>query len=568
MSAEKRRMKVLILNGSPKNEKSNTLKLTNSFLDGMKEYEEIEAEYIHVSQKDIKPCLGCFCCWTKTPGQCVYQDDMKELISKLLEADIIIWSFPLYYFGMPSGIKAFMDRMLPMNLPFMSEREDGGSVHPPRYPQMTQVKHVLISTCGFHSKQNNYEGLEKQFEICFGNINQGRNFEKILCPEGELFRVPELWKRTNEYLEYVHQAGREYVLYGSITDKTQEHLNELLFPADMFIKMADASWEISDTTQAESIGVESEQHSPSDNTQTTSALGFTKQMAALYNNKLWKKKDIVLEMHYTDLNETYQIWLLENGSKVVKDFNQFLPYTARVETPLTVWKDIGAGKLDSMKALIENKYKILGDLAFMSQWEVYFGGTNDTAEHKKEKTKEKQSSLWILLLPWLMVWIAIPIHSYWGSFAAMLGSAVTVLSYFLVRLTPYDIISISVCGMISALGLIGVPILWLIPAAYLLFGLLWLVSAFLPIPLSAWYSCNQYGGLKNAKDNLLFISTNRILTICWGILYLCTPIWTFFLIQTDFSKFISLVNSAFPALLGVFTWWFQKWYPARKAAGK
>lgn len=71
----------------------------------------------------------------------------------------------------------------------------------------------------------------------------------------------------------------------------------------MFIKMADASWEISDTTQAELIGVESEQHSPSDNTQTTSALGFTKQMAALYNNKLWKKKDIVLEMHYTDLNE-------------------------------------------------------------------------------------------------------------------------------------------------------------------------------------------------------------------------------------------------------------------------
>ena len=38
--------------------------------------------------------------------------------------------------------------------------------------------------------------------------------------------------------------------------------------------------------------------------------------------------------------------------------------------------------------------------------------------------------------------------------------------------------------------------------------------------------------------------------------------------QTDFSKFISLVNSAFPVLLGIFTWWFQKWYPARKAAGK
>ena len=33
---------------------------------------------------------------------------------------------------------------------------------------------------------------------------------------------------------------------------TQEQLNELLFPADMFVKMADASWEISDTSQAAS----------------------------------------------------------------------------------------------------------------------------------------------------------------------------------------------------------------------------------------------------------------------------------------------------------------------------
>lgn len=51
-------MKVLILNGSPKNEQSNTLKLTNSFLDGMKEYGAIEEEYIHVSQKDMKPWLN------------------------------------------------------------------------------------------------------------------------------------------------------------------------------------------------------------------------------------------------------------------------------------------------------------------------------------------------------------------------------------------------------------------------------------------------------------------------------------------------------------------------------
>lgn len=122
-------------------------------------------------------------------------------------------------------------------------------------------------------------------------------------------------------------------------------------------------------------------------------------MAALYNSKSWKKKDIVLEMCYTDLNQTYQIWLLEHGSKVIEDSDQFLPYTARVETPLTVWKDIGAGKVDSMNALIDKKYKILGDLSFMSQWEVYFGGANATTKQKRDKIKDKQSSMWVLLCP-------------------------------------------------------------------------------------------------------------------------------------------------------------------------
>ncbi len=40
-----------------------------------------------------------------------------------------------------------------------------------------------------------------------------------------------------------------------------------------------------------------------------------------------EEKDIVLEMCYTDLNQTYQIWLLEHGSKVIEDSDQFLPNT-------------------------------------------------------------------------------------------------------------------------------------------------------------------------------------------------------------------------------------------------
>ena len=87
------------------------------------------------------------------------------------------------------------------------------------------------------------------------------------------------------------------------------------------------------------------------------------------------------------------------------------------------------------------------------------------------------------------------------------------------------------------------------------------------MPLSAYYSSNNYGG-ESAKDNPLFVSTNRILTLCWGILYLFTFIWTYFLLQTSISSYVGAINSLAPIIMGIFTMWFQKWYPKHYASKK
>ena len=100
-------MKVLVLNGSPKGEKSNTLNITKAFLDGFSA--DTEIEYITVKKETIKPCMGCFSCWSRTPGECVIKDDMQKIYEKINSADIIIESFPLYFFGMPSQMKALTD---------------------------------------------------------------------------------------------------------------------------------------------------------------------------------------------------------------------------------------------------------------------------------------------------------------------------------------------------------------------------------------------------------------------------------------------------------------------------
>lgn len=147
-------MKILVINGSPKGDRSNTYKLAKAFLAGMEEGAKagegsFEVEEIQVNRQDIHPCLGCFSCWSKTPGVCCIKDDMRDVIQKLLWADVTIWSFPLYYFTVPGGLKNLIDRQLPMVQPFMVENETqtGNGSHPARY-DMSGKKTVVISTCG------------------------------------------------------------------------------------------------------------------------------------------------------------------------------------------------------------------------------------------------------------------------------------------------------------------------------------------------------------------------------------------------------------------------------------
>jgi len=229
-------MNILILNGSPKGEKSDTMKITKAFVEGINLNGDWNEDYINVKDSDINPCTGCFSCWTRTPGKCVLKDDMDGIIEKILSADVLIWSFPLYFFGMPSKIKSLLDRTLPLACPELVKRDDGGYTHESRYKAKDQ-KTVLISACGFSSVVNNYEALTKQFEIMYG-----KGFDKILCPEGPLMNVPEAEVIVEPYLEKVRNAGREFSEKGKFSDVTKIGLSELIMPADMYNEAVNKNW--------------------------------------------------------------------------------------------------------------------------------------------------------------------------------------------------------------------------------------------------------------------------------------------------------------------------------------
>jgi multimeric flavodoxin WrbA len=316
------------------------MRLTRAFLDGA----GFDAEIIDAAKLDIKPCLGCFGCWKNTPGKCVINDDMSGILNQIIGADVIIWSFPPYYFSVPSGLKALIDRQLPLNLPFMSEESVFGA-HAQRY-DLPRKRVAAISTCGFWTAAGNYDGVAAMFDRMYGKDN----WSKIFCGQGELFRVPELSARTDLYLKAVRRTGAEFAK-GGITQKTQAGLAEPLYERKVFEQMADASW-----------------GAAKDGGPPDGAFDFTTQMAAPYRPD---GKERVIEFVYTDIYKRYQIVCRAADHDVIRA--DFLPCTTRIETPFTVRQAIARGEISGFKTLLQKKYRVTGDFSVMKRWNKLFG---------------------------------------------------------------------------------------------------------------------------------------------------------------------------------------------------
>lgn len=90
---------------------SNSELLAKSFVEGAKEAGN-EVEYISLKNKDIRFCIGCLAC--QKTGHCVIKDDVADIMNSVLEADVVVWATPVYYYEMSGQKKTLIDRLNPM----------------------------------------------------------------------------------------------------------------------------------------------------------------------------------------------------------------------------------------------------------------------------------------------------------------------------------------------------------------------------------------------------------------------------------------------------------------------
>jgi len=100
-------MKVLLINGSPK-QKGNTALALEEMVKVFTE-EGIETEVLHVGNKDIRGCIACGNCGRT--GKCVFDDMVNETAEKFAECDGLVVASPVYYASANATLVAFLDRL-------------------------------------------------------------------------------------------------------------------------------------------------------------------------------------------------------------------------------------------------------------------------------------------------------------------------------------------------------------------------------------------------------------------------------------------------------------------------
>jgi len=153
--------KVLILSGSPRRGGNSDI-LCDQFILGANEAGN-QAEKIFLRDKEINYCVACNTC-QRNGGNCDQNDDMAEVLDKMIAADVIVMATPVYFYTMDAQMKTLIDRNYS------------------RYSEIRNKDFYFIATAAVRNKQ----ALERTIEGFrgFTSVLSGANEKGVIYGTG------------------------------------------------------------------------------------------------------------------------------------------------------------------------------------------------------------------------------------------------------------------------------------------------------------------------------------------------------------------------------------------------
>ena len=349
-------MKILSINSSPRTGgESKTELMLNQLVEGMQEA-GAEVEVINLREKKIKNCIGCFTCWTKTPGTCIHKDDMtNEIFPKLLASDLVVYATPLYYHFVNGAMSTFMERTLPAAQPFF-ERREGKTVHPLRNRIPATV---ILSVCGFPE--------ESEFDALSEFLHSTRHSDVTISAEiyraaAESLTNPFLKEKADDILEATKLAGKELVESMKISPDTMERIRQPLVDPQVFVDMGNIFWK---TCIAEGV-TPKEFRGKNMVPRPDSIESFMLLFPFGVNSEAVGDRKTILQFKFSGEVIDSCYFVIEQGNIGAEKGVKKNP-DITIETPFELWMNIVTRKADGQQMFMEQKYTVHGDLPLMIQ---------------------------------------------------------------------------------------------------------------------------------------------------------------------------------------------------------
>lgn len=208
-------MKVIGLNGSPR-KNWNSAQMLEHALKGAAAA-GAETELIHLIDLNATGCRSCFACKRiggKSFGRCAVRDDLTDILNRILEADAVIISAPVYFGDVPGMVRNLFERLW---FPGLMYRRDGACA----YDKKVKVGLIYTMNCpDEHFYDSLIAGHKGTFERFFGETKvvcatETLQFDNYDLYVGDMFDVPRRQEKHEkvfpEDCRRAFQMGEELV---------------------------------------------------------------------------------------------------------------------------------------------------------------------------------------------------------------------------------------------------------------------------------------------------------------------------------------------------------------------
>ena len=356
-------MKVLALNSSPRVEgQSKTELMLRHLVNGMQEA-GAAVETVRLREKTIRNCVGCFTCWTKTPGICIHKDDMaKELFPKWLETDLVVYASPLYHFHLNAAMKAFIERTLPVLEPFFREQEN--RTHHPLRSKHPKV--VFLSVAGFPEDEI-FSQLSAWVQFVYGR--SGAVVAEIYRPAAETMVGAYYQDKASDIFAATAQAGKEIVESMQVQPETMKRIKQVIAEdKNMFHKVGNLFWK---TCIAEGV-TPKEFAEKGLIARPDSIESFMMILPMGFNAEAAGDTKATIQFNFEgDTLGSCHFDIGDGKLKAKKGAAENASMT--INSPIELWMDIMARKADGQQMFMEQKYTVDGDLNLLLRMNEFFG---------------------------------------------------------------------------------------------------------------------------------------------------------------------------------------------------